>query len=448
VVVATPSIPPPSGAPQLIRADTDPFLLSLAARQPSPVFVEQLGLAAEALPTLGERAADVAAADAIRNQNRSRLFPTLGVDGIALRTITRDFELSTTQVENLSPLRRNDVTGSVEQLVTDFGASSARIRAANAAADAARADLDAARNEAILQLVTAWYAVLSARTSLSLASATVVRLSELADGAVLRFERGVDSGGDVARARSYLAAAESQKVSFSRRLANAEARYRELFGNPPQLMYRPTQPAMVDMAGERPEVVAARAEARAAAAAVDAARSDRLPRLDARVGATAFDILNGKQPDYDVRAQLTLRQRFSTGGAEAARVAELKARQRSASLAVDRVGAATERERVGAEADVAGLAGSIIPLESAYIESRKARDLFVEQFRVSRGTLFDVLRAESDLRDAALALAQANYEYDIAVFALLSRKGGLIEYFGLTPAVTNSAKAPQEGVTP
>ncbi len=126
----------------------------------------------------------------------------------------------------------------------------------------------------------------------------------------------------------------------------------------------------------------------------------------------------------------------------------MKARQRSASLAVDRVGAATERERVGAEADLAGLAGSIIPLESAYIESRKARDLFVEQFRVSRGTLFDVLRAESDLRDAALALAQANYEYDIAVFALLSRKGGLIEYFGLTPAVTSSAKAPQEGVTP
>jgi adhesin transport system outer membrane protein len=75
------------------------------------------------------------------------------------------------------------------------------------------------------------------------------------------------------------------------------------------------------------------------------------------------------------------------------------------------------------------------PLQAAYLDSRRARDLFAEQFRVSRGTLFDVLRAEQDLLDTALALAQTSYELDVARFTLLARGGGLIERFGLVPAV-------------
>ena len=95
--IPPPSIPPPSGAPQGIRAETDPFLTALAARPGSPTFTDSIAAAAAALPVLGERGADVAVAEAQRDQSRSRLFPTLGVDAVAARTIARDFELSTTQ---------------------------------------------------------------------------------------------------------------------------------------------------------------------------------------------------------------------------------------------------------------------------------------------------------------------------------------------------------------
>jgi adhesin transport system outer membrane protein len=194
---------------------------------------------------------------------------------------------------------------------------------------------------------------------------------------------------------------------------------------------------------ERPELVAARAEAAAAEAALGAARSDRLPRVDVRVSGSAYDVLRGSDPAYDVRAQLTLRQRFSIGGGEAARVAELAARRRAAGLAVDRVAAATERELRTSAADVAGLGGSLAPLQAAYLDSRRARDLFAEQFRVSRGTLFDVLRAEQDLLNAAFTLAQANYDLDVAHFTLLARQGGLMEFFGMTPAVVANTRAPR-----
>lgn len=431
------ALPLPSDRPQAIAATDDSFLRALAERGSGGDFGGKLAEAARVLPVLGERSEAVTAASAARDQARSRLFPGLGLDFVGARTITRDLQSPSTQVENLSPRRRNDVIGSVDQLVTDFGASSARIRAGNATTDAARADLDAARNSALLQLVAAWYDVLDAQTGTALLNSHVDRMTVLAQGAALRFERGVDSGGDVARARSYLAAAQSQKINLDRRLRTAEARYFELFGTTAGPLVRP----MIDAGpptgpeAERPEVVSARAQSRAAEAALAAAKSDRLPRVDVRVSGATYDVLRGSEPAYDVRAQLTLRQRFSVGGAEAARVAELAARKRAAGLAVDRIAAATDRERATADADVDGLAASIAPLESAYLDSRRARDLFAEQFKVSRGLLFDVLRAERDLLEAALAVARTSYDLDVARFTLMARQGGLIEFVGMTPAV-------------
>ncbi len=436
------AIPQPSERPQTIAAESDSFLLGLAQRDGGSDFDARLPAAADALPVLGERGQDVLAAQATRDQARSRLFPGLGLDFIGARTITRDLQSPTTQVENLAPLRRNDVIGSVDQLVTDFGASSARIRAGNAGTEAAQAELDAARNTALMQLVTTWYDVLWAQTSTALALSNVDRMRVLADGASLRFESGVDSGGDVARARSYLAAAQGQAISSERQLKAAEARFVELFGHAPGQLGRPAPGgnAVTPEAEDRPELVSARAQERAASAALDAAKSDRLPRVDARVSSAAYDVLRGSTPAYDVRAQLTLRQRFSTGGAEAARVAELAARRQSAALAVDRVAAAVDRESQIAASDVAALDASLVPLRTAYLDSRRARDLFAEQFKVSRGSLFDVLRAERDVLDAALVLARTEYDLDIARFTLLARQGGLIERFGMTPAVTTESK--------
>jgi adhesin transport system outer membrane protein len=431
-------LPAPAERPQDIAAATDPFLAALADRAGSGQFRERLAGAAAILPALGESGEDVAAAAAQRDQARSRLFPGLGLDVIGARTITRDLQSPSTQVENLSPLRRNDVIGTVDQLLTDFGATSARIRSGTALTDAARAELDVARNTALLQLVASWYDLLSAGAALDLSGANVARMQALSDAAALRFSAGLDSGGDVARARSYLAAAQSQQLGYQRRLRAAQARYRELFGSPADAVQRPAAPLAdsFDAGSDRPELVSARARERAAIAALDAARADRLPRVDARISGSTYDVLRGTTPAYDVRAQVTMRQRFSTGGAEAARVAELAARRRAAGLAVNRIAAAGTREQSVAAAEAEGLAASLPALEAAYLDSRRARDLFAEQFRVSRGTLFDVLRAERDLLDTAITLAQTSYEADVARFTLLARHGGLIEHFGLTPAVT------------
>jgi adhesin transport system outer membrane protein len=161
--------------------------------------------------------------------------------------------------------------------------------------------------------------------------------------------------------------------------------------------------------------------------------------ISGRLGANGYNVIQDGTPAYDIRGQIVLSTNFATGGGQASRVSELKARRRSAELAVERIELAAARELAVAEADVAQLRLAIRPLETAYLDSRRARDLYVEQFRVSRGTLFDVLRAERDLLDAALALSRATYDLDVARFNLLAKQNGLIERFGLSPAAMPAA---------
>ena len=292
------------------------------------------------LPALGEQAEAVNAAKEVKDQAQSRLYPNLGVDFIVARTLVRDLNNPATPVENLAPLNRNDALGSVEQLITDFGATSARIRQSSAGIAAAKADLDAARNQALLLLISTWYDVLEYRTSVSLAGDNVKRLQELAEGAALRFQGGIDSGGDVARARAYVAGAQSQKVNFERQLATAEARYLELFGAPAPPVAR------VDRAGRHPAVEPGRPRPKCWRPRPRPARLRRLflqPRPIAcrwsAAGWRPMAITSSRtaRPAYDVRGQIVLSTNFATGGGQASRVSELKARRRSAELAVERI---------------------------------------------------------------------------------------------------------------
>jgi len=73
-------------------------------------------------------------------------------------------------------------------------------------------------------------------------------------------------------------------------------------------------------------------------------------------------------------------------------------------------------------------------LEAAYIASRRSRDVLVERFLASRGTLFDVVAAEDAYFESAASYIQALSELDAARYVLLSRTGGLLAALGIDPA--------------
>lgn len=406
--------------------DDDAFLKQLSCPRETEL-PRKLSRAADALPAVNEGREGLAIADAQARQARSRLFPIVGVDLNSADTLARDFQRQSTQFESLVPRQRTDAIGSVNQLLADWGATSARIRAGQAAAASARARYELARTDAFVALLAAWHEAIAANSALELTRMHAARLDELAKLVTTRTDAGAESQADRARADAGAAQAQTRFLEAQRRDASAHARLAELWGPLPAQPARALPPPSDGHSVETPEVRAARADARALAAAARAAKSDRLPRVEARVAGSAFDVTGVGRPDYDVRATLSLSTRFSVGGGEAARVAELSAQARQAEFAAIRLNAENTRELAEAEADLAVRTASLPALRRAAQASFHARYLFGLRFTAARGTLFDLLAAEREALEAGLALVDAEIRLDMARWLLLARRGSLLD---------------------
>ena len=413
-------------APAPLAAADQAWLDRLAAR-PIVDLPGRLRAAADALPAVGEGREGITIAGAQTQQARSRLFPTLGVDMNTADTVARDFRRPSTQFESLVPRRRTDAIGSINQLLVDWGATSSRIRAGRAAEIGARANYDLARTDGLVALLGAWHEAIAARASLSLTQGHAKRLNRLAAMVARRAEAGAESSADQARADAAAAQGQARLSEAERRDADGRARLLELWGTaagePARALPPPEDPAILDT----PDVRAARADADARKAAASAAKADRLPRVEARVSGSAYDIARTGRPDYDVRATVSVTTRFSTGGAEAARVSELAAAARRADLATDRISAEMARELAGAEAEYRSRAAALPAQRKAVIAAMRARELFGLRFAAARGTLFDLLSAEREALDAGLGLVDAEIRLDMARWLLLARRGTILQ---------------------
>ncbi len=404
----------------------DQALLAALTARPVTDLPDQLRRALDALPVVNEGREGVNVAAAQTTQARSRLFPTLGVDAITADTIARDFQRPSTIFESLIPRRRTDITGSINQLLVDWGATSARIRSGQLAEDAAEANLDQARLDAAVALIGAWHEAIGARHALDLGEAHVARLAQIAEAQRARTAAGADSAADQARAMAAAAQAQARVADLRRRSTAARARIAELFGADPPAPARaplpPDDPTVVDL----PEYRAAIADADSRRSAARAAGSDRMPRFDARLAGSSYDLLRAGRPDYDVRATINMTARFSTGGAEAARVSELNASARRARYLSQRIALENARERAEAEAQLQALDEALPVQASAFADAVRARDLFAARFQASRGTLFDLLQSEQQQFESGLALVEAELRFDVARWLLLARRGTLL----------------------
>ena len=130
--------------------------------------------------------------------------------------------------------------------------------------------------------------------------------------------------------------------------------------------------------------------------------------------------------DYDIRGQLTLRQRL--GGGIGARADQFSARARSADARAMRIaggGGARRLDRLDRPAGARGAARR--RWKPPISPSRRSRDVLAARFQASRGTLFDVSAAENTFFDSATAYIQGLTELDAARYVLLSRTGRLLD---------------------
>lgn len=435
------ALPRPTMDPLAITPGEDP-LLGLAQASVSPeTFRATIGAAVLRAPLLGESVAQRQESEGARNEARARQYPAVDISLSHFEVVARAFSTDPQNIlERQRPQFRTDGILRITQPVFDFGASSDRIRAGNARLQAASAGVEDTGNRIALQAIAVWYNVFAYRTLVRLAESFtagqgVVR-SQVAD----RIRMGATARGDMAQVDSSIASSQAQLADFRRARAGAEAQYTQLIGSPPPAslgrapspdLSRLTDALLPERIDALPNVRSAKALARAADEDAKATRAESMPGITVGLDAGRYGLLQNAR-DYDVRANVTLSWRPFGGTKQ--RIDQAEARSSGAAARLQRSREEAERDARIALADVAALKDAEAALAASYLASRQSRDVLNERFRVSRGTLLDVLTAEGNYFGVAARYVQALIELDTARYTLLARTGKLLEALSIAPA--------------
>ncbi|WP_085808268.1 TolC family protein [Sphingomonas sp. TZW2008] len=438
----TPLLPTHSGNPMGVSAASDPLLALTRTTAPvellQRIVIESIARAPEA----DEASATRDEASAALGEARAVRRPTVDVTITSYKVLSRNFGNNVENIiEESRPGRRTDQLLSVDQLLLDGGSADARIGAARERLRAAETDILGAQDRVALQTLAAWYDVFTYRSLVALSTAFAASQRELRVMVQERIRRGVSAEADIARVDSYIASADARLARFRRLEAQAAARFQSLAGTPPPagLARAPfigqagiSRDLAVARATDVPAVRSARALAEGARNDAKAAHADRLPTLSAGLDTGRYGIYETPR-DYDVRARLTLRQRL-WGGIEE-RDQQAQARARATEARANRVSIEAARDAEIAWSDVQALEEQRVALEATYLASRRSRDTIAERFRVSSGTLFDVIGAEDSYFETAVGYLQSVTELDASRYVLLSKTGQLLPTLGITDPV-------------
>lgn len=417
-------------------------ILNIGETQADIATVRSLvALAVSRHPAIAEALASQDEANSARAESVAQQFPSADISISNFQTLSRAFSNDPQNIIERSRSRqRTDATLSITQPLFDFGATGDRIGAARARLKAAAASVDSTADQIALRSIGAWYEVFAYRALVSLSATFAENQRDLRLAVQARIDQGVSARGDIAQVDSYIGSADRRLAEFTRILAGAEARYAELIGEPapanikraPLLTSQSiSKDLAVFSARSTAPVIAARAQAEASKRDADAAKASVFPQISVGVDAGRYGVFETRR-DYDIRARITLRQRFFGGIEE--RADQSVARARAASARAARISEEAARDAAIAWSDVNALETEIAALKVSYIASRQSRNVLAERFRVSRGTLFDVLAAEDNLFQSAGAYIRSLTELDTARYTLLSRTGKLLEALEIAPA--------------
>lgn len=438
-------LPAPSRDPLHIDPATDPVLQLARAQSPLATFQQVIGDALARNPSLDEAAAQAEEAKGVRGEARARALPTADLSISTFQVIDRAFSNDPLNIlERSRPSHRTDGLLRIQQPLIDFGASRSRIRSSEARLNAARAGVEDVGTQIALRAVSAWYTVYGYRALVRLGEAFATSQRSLRGSIEERVRQGAAAAGDVAQVDSYIASSDSQLAEFRRQLASAEAQYAAVIGQaPPATLARAPVPSLAgigptSLAADTdtlPAIRAAKLGVEAARSDVRALKSDLLPQVSAGIDAGRYGIIE-TQRDYDIRGSLTLSMRLGGGGLQ--RVDQAEARAEGADARLRRTRIEAQRDAEIALADVKALQAAQTAIEGNYLASRRSRDVLAERFRVSRGTVFDLLAAQSNYFGVAARYVQTVIELDTARYALLARTGRLLPALGIQSAALGS----------
>lgn len=331
----------------------------------------------------------------------------------------------------------------------------AGIREARAGIGVSRAQLEMARQDTFLNVITAYVDVRQARETIRIRQSSVDLLSEQVQAAKDRFEVGEITRTDVAQAEARLESANANLAAAQAQLEGNEANYRFLVGlepgelaPPPPLDNLPAsfEEALAIAYENNPDIEAAKYNERAAEQRVETAKSRLRPELNLVASAAVQGTLNqpdspaspfspgGPTPDFldrNISAFAQARIPIFQGGVGRSQVRSAKHSRTQARLNVE----ALRRQTVAQVSQSwHSYRSALIGIEASKRQVTAAQIAFeggVEELAVGVRTTLDVLDQEQDLLDARLGVTIAERDAYVAANQLLRAMGELTrERFG------------------
>lgn len=331
-----------------------------------------------------------------------------------------------------SPARDYNAAGltlTVRQLLYDFGASGSAIAGTTARDEQAFLKVQLTRGEVALRAIQAFHELVRAQRQLGLAQRNEQARASIVDLVKQRQEIGGGTLSDVVRAQSRLAEAAAITASAQQRVGVAQAVYREVFNQAPQLGRQLAELVFVvslednfrlqlaQSGQETWKVRMALSGRDAALAEVNAAKGRALPAINLELNNTRRDLAGPGTPGTDRSLMLVARQSLFGGWADTARIdqAAQKLRQAEEELESSRREASRVLDQALLEAESTNQI-----VQTRVSSARLAADslrMVREQYAYRRGTLLDLLTAQEtlygagrDLIDSQLDLAIARYK--------------------------------------
>jgi len=313
------------------------------------------------------------------------------------------------------------IAASLDYQLDVFGRNRAALAAATSAAEAARADEAAARLQLSTAVASAYADLLRLYADRDAAVDAIEVRQNTLDLIRQRFRNGLDTQGTVSQQAEFLPSAKGDLVVIDRQISATRNQIAALLGAGPDRglqIARPVAPLLrdfglppnlkVDLIGRRPDIVAARLRAEAAAKRIKVARADFYPNIDLEasygVQSLGLNYLLEKGSIIGALGPAVHLPLFSGG--------QLEGAYRGARAEYDAAVAAYDQSLTNALRDVADVVVNERALQSQLVDARASLASSEDAYRIAtlryRGGLspyLNVLTAENSLLAARRSLA-------------------------------------------
>lgn len=448
VAAPAPATPPPAELhdPYAVGPDgkipplpTDPAATAQAAREniePPPGAKESLRDAiVEALKGNPEIQIALARQDDAKygvDEARSGYLPHLDA------TVALGGELNQPQIGADSTLRRSEGVVTLNQNVWDFGTTINDIKRARATYRSAQW-ATRERIEAIAyDIATAYLTLLQQQKLVDLSNQEIAANEKIVKIVSIQNDLGLTTSADISRAKARLDNVKATLLDRTSALQQARESYRRLTDHLPGLAVDlpspaaalpPSADAAVGLIDERSPRMAQAVQDRRS---LDRQRASQtgtfFPRLAFQAQGNWRDDVQGRTgTNRDARAMLTVTYNFFNGGADIAVRNRISARLREADYELDRRRREVEQDiRIDFNA-LDAARGKIVTIESEIQSAEKVVDLYAQQFREGRRTVFDLLDSQNILFNARANQIANLTAKTAAEFRVLQKLGGLFD---------------------